>query len=547
MTARPYAVRPARRVTLEAGPWRGVRDDLSPNAASPEWLQALTNGYLDNLATGPTIVGRPGFSQLGAQLASGGTRTVQRCYQFTKLAGTQYTVAIVNGEIYTYDWATDTTTKVVTTANLTTASVTLSSTAKVYAVTFADDMVISDGVNAPFTWDGTSGAGGLTALTNCPVLYGQPVVYYAKLFGIKNTERSTIVWSEEADANVGYEALIGGRQYNNAWTIGQTDQRPLYALAATNRALYLFRARSITEVLGAVADDFQTTGTREAVSSVIGCQSPDGVTVVNEDVWFWSADHAPYVIRAGGGLQEVAEGLVRATSGSPKTVAALAAVVSVYVDFARAVAFGLPAFGGSVPSLYVLVSVETGTCIGIWQGWTCATLDVVTDDNGRDRLVHGGGSSATTSAAGYLYAFGRPGLTIWTDEFAAADAPIAHSLTTGYLLWDAALQHRLDRVTVSHTTASGLTGCSLDVVTPDGVGTVQSFAVSGAGGMVWNQDDWDEEDWAGTAVEAPADLGRAEEGRWFQVRVAHATAAEEWGVNRIRLEAFVRDARTGVN
>ena len=99
----------------------------------------------------------------------------------------------MGGKFYTYNWGTDVFTEVVTAANFTTASITLSSTAKCYAVTMADKMVVTDGVNTPWMWDGTTGASGLTKLTNCPVLYGRPTVYYAKLFGIKNTERSTMV------------------------------------------------------------------------------------------------------------------------------------------------------------------------------------------------------------------------------------------------------------------------------------------------------------------------------------------------------------------
>src|SRR5688572_19105391 len=104
-------------------------------------------------------------------------------------------VAVISGEIYTEDsgiWF-----KQVSTANLTTAGIVLANVGRVFMVPFNGLMLISDGVNLAFTWNGTAGAGGLVELTNAPVFYGRPTVYYGKVFGIKDTERDTIVWSEE--------------------------------------------------------------------------------------------------------------------------------------------------------------------------------------------------------------------------------------------------------------------------------------------------------------------------------------------------------------
>jgi len=547
VTARAYQTRPAVQTLQEAGPWLGVRDDLSPNVASDKWLRALQNGYVVHEDIGPAIEGRPGFAQMGSQLGSSGKRTGLRAYQFTTRAGVQYTVAIVGGQFYTYNWSTDVWTEVVTVANLTSASITLSETAPVYCVTFADKLIVSDGVNVPWAWSGASGAGGLTKLTYCPVLFGQPVVYYAKLFGIKSTERSTIVWSEEADPNVGYEATISGRVYNNAWTVGQTDQNTLFALAATNRAMYLFRARSITEISGAVADDFRTTGTLPAVSSVVGCQSPGGVVVVDEDIWFWSSDNQPRVIRAGGGLAPESNAMGQTVRYSPLSTAALANVRAVYVDYASVVLFGFPESGSTVPTAYLAMSTNTGAYVGLWRGWQCTTLDIVRDGNGTPRMMHLGGSTAGASADGYAYVHGRPELSLWSDALQGGSQVIAHALTTGYLLWDAAEEHRLDRLTVSFLTTTGLTNCGATVTTPSGVSAVQAFAVVSSGTALWDQVTWDNFVWAGASSELRADLGRADEGRWLVVQLTHGTLTERWTINRLRLEAFRRDARPDIN
>src|SRR3990167_7278799 len=213
-------------------PLRAVRDAKQPPARQQDELLSFLNCYPQDTEVGPVLVGRPGFGLMGVQLGSGSNRRGQLVAQFTKRAGTTYTVVICGGKFYAYDWGTDTFTEVLDSTDFSGASITLSATAKCYATTFADKLLVSDGVNVPWAWDGTS-HGGLTKCTNAPVIYGPPVVYYAKWFGIKNTARSTPVWSEEGEVNLGFEA--GG--YNNAWDLIQTRTEGLTALAASNQAL----------------------------------------------------------------------------------------------------------------------------------------------------------------------------------------------------------------------------------------------------------------------------------------------------------------------
>ena len=282
-------------LTLETGPWKGML--YTHNPTSPDRVLVAVNGWVDD---GGSYRGRPGRYRItGTQLGSGGAG--QLVYQFTKIDGTQYTVGIVGGKFYTLNWATGVWTEVVTGANFATATISLSSSARCYAVTLNDKMVVSDGVNLPWTWDGTSGAGGLTKLSNCPVLYGQPTVYYAKLFGIKNTERSTVVWSEENDPTTGYEA--GG--FNNAWTLSQTGSDPLYAIRATNEALFYWRQRSIGAIRGAVDDNFTNSGVLDAVSTLVGTRSPAGVCIYNNTAYFPDEYGRPCAFAIGGEVVEL--------------------------------------------------------------------------------------------------------------------------------------------------------------------------------------------------------------------------------------------------
>jgi len=239
------------------GPFVGMRDSIDPQSARPELAYNLQNVHPRTPRIGGGVVGRPGFNITEAtQLGSASNRDGMLLYQFSKLDGTEYSVGFAGGKMYTYDWSTAAWTEV------TLSGVGLTSNTRIYAVTIADTILVNpnDGTNKPWTWDGTT----FTSLTNATTWYGQPVVYYAKVFGIKWAERSTLAWSEENDPTTGYES--GG--FNNSWTLGQTDQEGMEALYATDSALYYKRKRSAGMIFGAVTSTFSTTGVRDAVSEV---------------------------------------------------------------------------------------------------------------------------------------------------------------------------------------------------------------------------------------------------------------------------------------
>lgn len=202
-------------------------------------------------------------------------------------------LAVVDGAVYEYSTAGFE--EFISTASMVLNSVNLSTAVDVvYAVQFANGIVFSDGINTPWHYD--VGSGAITNLNNCPILYGQPEVYYSKLFGIKSTERDTMVWSEEAQPNLGYEA--GG--YNNSWTLQQSGSGRLYRLLGTNEALYYFRNDGIGTVRGAVTPAFRAAGSHEDVSQEVGTRYPRSV-IHAEDFIYWLNEHSrPYRMRVGG-------------------------------------------------------------------------------------------------------------------------------------------------------------------------------------------------------------------------------------------------------
>lgn len=497
--------------------FKGMRDCEDPQTADPTYARLLQNVYPAASELGARVNGRPGFEQIGQRLGTtsgayssafdsafggaGGTR-VQGLYQFTKLNGTEYTIAIVGGAFYTYNWTTG-----VWTAD-TPASATISTTATCYFVTFADKVVISDGVNTPWTWDGTDDV----VLSNCPVLYGQPTVYYAKLFGIKNAERNTIVWSEENDPTTGYEA--GG--YNNAWTLGQTDQEALFNIRGSNEALYYWRARSIGSIRGAVDADFVNSGTREGVSATIGCGSPNGITEGPDAWYFFDADFRPRTLSMGSGrLDDTIWKYVRETALS-WDVLQTAVSRAVYDPITNLALIGAVDLGCSESCSWLAINAATNDIAGLWSGWSASAMGLFKDTNGKPRVVHG-------TVNGFVYLHGYPRGGLWNDDNAPQDGSthaIAHKVVgmqlgahmyaeRKYLRWDVCLYPR------------GPMTLSLYYKTPRGTSTAQSKSVTMGS---YNN-------------EKHISVGLLGSGRWIQPTIEHEVLSERFGLERWCVQA----------
>ncbi len=529
--------RAPRQIFLDAGPFRGMRDSLDPSAADDKLAFLLQNVYPTDSDRGSSVVGRPGFQKSGTvQLGSAGVRTGQLVYQFTKLAGTEITVVLVGGKLYTFNWGTRVFTESVTAANFATASITLSTTAHCYAVTFADKMVVSDGVNKPWSWDGTAGAGGLTSLTNAPVIYGQPTVYYAKLFGIKNTARSTIVWSEENAPATGYEA--GG--YANAWTLGQTDQEPLFALVGTNDALYYLRSRSTGVISGAVNSDFVTAGVHDGVSGLVGTQSP-GCTVYYEGrIYFPDANFQPHVIIPGSGVEPLWGDVRETVLGMDR--AYVTSAVGVYDASTKMVLLGEVATGQTIPSVQFVFDPKQGIgqAVALWRGFTFQAMALVKNATGQPLLMH-------LSDDGYAYDHGLPDGTLWSDGLNAATVAIEHIAEPGPMGNDISIEKKFDRLDMNFRTASGLTGVTVHYETSRGLSTAPVLAApSITGGFArWDIAIWDTGLWSASSLEQHVAVGLNAQGRWIRPIIKHVTAGEQFGLGTVRITATPIDTAQG--
>ena len=521
------------QLVLEQQSFDGMVDSLDAQVAFPRKAFLLENVYPFDPELGGPVVGRPGFritedNQLGAD----GIRQTKRVFQYTKLDGTEFTVGFAGAKMYTYNWGT----RAWTNKALSGAGVALHNTAKVFCVTFADKLIVNpnDGSTKMWSWDGSNFA----SLTNSSTVFGQIVVYYAKLFGIKSAERGTLIWSEENAENTGYEA--GG--FNNAWTLGQSDQEPLHAIYATNEALYYFRARSIGEISGAVTTTFSTDGVRDGVSETVGTLSPAAIVTHEKNIFFLSADGQPHMIRPGLGVTPLWQDARQTLSTIPR--AQLSKAVAVNDGASRHILFGMAESGATNPTFKLAFRYsarnpdETPVFSGIWRGYTFQSLDIVKDANLVPVIVHG-------STDGYFYDHGNPDGSLWDYELKAGTVAIDHVVVGTTLGHDMQEDKIFDRLDLTFQAKTVMTGLTFTLATPNADTASTAFTVTG-GFAVWDQAIWDTDTWVVDGLEAHSSLGLNSYGRWARPKITHSALGERFGLNGWRIEAFIegKDPKT---
>lgn len=527
-------------VPLEDGPWDGMLDSIAPTARKAGRYLLGQNLYPLDPEVGDGVVGRPGCRQVGLRLGVPATRRGQGFYQFTKKNGTEFSVAIVGGKFYTLDWVNDIWTEVLTTANLTVAGITLDPTAKIAFLTISDKMMVSDGVNTPWLWDGTTGAG-LTKLTNAPVFYGQPTVHFARIMGIKAADRTTFVWSETDTPNTGYEA--GG--YNNAWTLTQTDSARLERIVGSNEGLWVFRGRSGTFIPGPVTQDWSTAGTRESLSITEGTSSPFAVEFSGTAMVVLDSDMHPQLFRAGSPeAVRIWQGFRETTKAIPRTPAHAARCMAISFSPAQLILIAVPAPDGTECSALLVYDVKNPADpreVAVWTGWELTAMGMLKSgrvaDLGTPFLFHG-------DTTGYVYRHGNPedSSFITDDELNAGTVAIEHVLECQSLGYSTKREKIFDRIDLSVRALSNMT-LEVSYTTPRGESVAQTVAVS-TGDPGWDASVWDFLVWdSGSASgrEAHVDVGIDDQARWIRPKVRHAVIGEQFGMVALTVAAYVTD------
>lgn len=294
----PVVFNPQPAVSLAAGPWSEVWETTDEGVRKATRMVRAVNLLPKTPHPGSRWTQRPGYGRAALATLSG--RTYGRCiHQHTSAAGVNTLLAFFDQKMYTV------TPSAVTEVVLAGAGVTLtapvhtgSETFPIHCVSFADKVVVqpNDGLTKPFTYDPATGT--FASLVNAPISYGKPAVYYGKLFFIKSAARDTIVWSEEGDPTTGYEA--GGA--TNVWQLRQSSGEGLTAILGTNEALFYWRSNAFDRIIGAVDDEFSTSGTVAGINATIGTMSADAVILLDQSIYFPDQHGRIQRYDIGGGL-----------------------------------------------------------------------------------------------------------------------------------------------------------------------------------------------------------------------------------------------------
>jgi len=511
------------------GPWYGVRDSLDPQVGDPRLLRDLQNMIPRFPSLGGPVVSRGGFTMAqDSQLGAGTDRRTQCIYHWTKLNGTQYTVVFCGGKMYTYNHGTSTFTEV------TLVGVSLSAGVTIYCTDFADQLIVNpnDGTNKPFAWDGTT----FTSLTNASTAYGRPTVYYAKLFFIKWAERSTLIWSEEGLVNTGYEA--GG--YNNAWTLRQTDQNPLYAIEATNEALFYWRARSVGSIEGPVLENFTSTGVHDSISTTVGSMSPGAIVLRNDKIFFPDADGRPHYLQIGRpGVRPIWYDC--AVTISELNKGDLEVAVGVNYTPTDQILFAVPDPLANWPTFVLTFQDDPDIGIhytGTWRGFELNCAAMVLNADGTPTLMHGAeGTNETYSGYFYLHSDPRYG-DVWSDGLKAGTAGVEHIVETCPIGPTPRWPVQYDEADIMLKQLTDLTNATIQIAGPNDSTTINIPTLQG-GGARWDEAVWDVDVWPQAGGEKKFTVGLRGLDRWVTLKVRHDQSGEQLGVHQILPQAFV--------
>lgn len=511
-----------REISLEDGPYVGMLDSYAPTTKQPGKYRLGRNVYCEDAQTAAAIVGRPGVRQLGANLNGGWVSAIADIYT---PGGVLKTIAIAGGEIYTLAWGNglgEVWTRRVTVANLTTAGITLEIANPIAVTHTLQGPVISDGVNTPFLWDGSAGAGGLTLLVNAPVFFGPPAYGEGRLFGITASDRRTIVWSQVNAVQTGYTS--GG--YTNAWTLSQTDPDRLFAIRCYNGVVRVWRSASFLELSGDPANNFQTTNTKDNLDDTHGTESPFAIVDQASKTYYIANYARPYMYRSGANesdpLWHGFEQTLKAEWNAQTALGTLRAVLHVSMGL---LLMDLP---NSHDVMVFDASGDTPVPIALWDlvgsGTSRSAMTVCTCPPTTSLLYQNKQFLLIGTTGGDVYQLSDPredaSTAIWDDQLVSGTVAIAHSVETG-ALGDSVKRNKIfDRLDINTLCPTQQT-LNVTITTPSGTSASQQVIVPTNG-----------------TEESHAALGLDDMGRWARAKIAHATVGEQFGITAASLTAF---------
>lgn len=408
------------RSRLITGPPSGVVYSRDPFDDDPSTLQNARNMYIPVPDGGSGAYARPGFTlDIGGNpiYTSAGDFRAQGGYTHVDLDGAAYNFAVEGGHLFRID------NTLATATDVTPVGVTIDGgvTQRVKFVSLAGQMVVSDGVHAPWvasdlsstpitgTYIDFDGAGVDWSAQDVTAYSGAIVFLLKALDG--DPVSMTIAWSAPGDPTKGYQQPT----FDYAWTLEQTGSNPIYAIFGTNIGLFYWRQQSIGLATGALGPDFQTTHTDDAVSENVGSRSPQCIVGFHDRVFFIDQIGRPYMLPFGGTPQPIWQQMREEVYQADTSYQSVTQRVST-ATFEANLNLYLVAIWSQAPSIaapcrdWYAFDAETGRYMGKWFITTAdgGSTDVEVlctfgDDVGRTVLAALGTKDAHPGANGYLW------------------------------------------------------------------------------------------------------------------------------------------------
>lgn len=314
--------------------------------------------------------------------------------------------------------------------------------------------------------------------------YGRPTIYQSSVFFIVSqtngtTDRQTIVWSEPNQPTVGYQQT----DYDDAWTIAQTDPGQLYAIQGTNQGLFYARQASWGVVQGTPSSTFSTTATSDLVSENIGCVCPASVEVYGRYLYFLDQIGRPQRFALGGSpealwlqlrqdydtYQQANSEVLESTRIEQYGWATFSPTLNLYL---AAPWWGLDATNDITytPILMHAFDGTTGRYVGQWAiqsknettggGVPTRIGGILRTDKGQDHVgVIGWAVAGGTSASdeGYFWWQGLGRNTTWWDVAGTGSnaAPVRWSITTPRLGYSMVTQYAWTQLRITGYASQG--------------------------------------------------------------------------------------------
>ena len=255
---------------------------------------------------------------------------------------------------------------------------------RIYALSFANYFIITDGTNRPRKIDSSWVLSNMTDANYA--FYGPFTVYYGSLFGIDASDQITMRWSQPNAPDSGY----GTSTSNNSWALQQTSSDPLQCLIGTNQALFAFRQNSVAIITGASNSDFRSSGAVDAVQA-IGTRSPDSVHLAGGSVVFMDQYMRPGRIQLGYGYIPLWTRIQETLRLVGKTPTLESSAWGRYDPTTNLIKFGYRGTSSSTTNEQMLVFDATS--------FECFGTHVVVNSSGYAAIDHGfsGGNPQTSS------------------------------------------------------------------------------------------------------------------------------------------------------